>query len=73
MGRSDWREPMLELNVLSRLSVSGEEGQGGSVAGAHDGEVASIESGHVRDRQAFCGRDHGAIDCSQRQIAIGLD
>jgi hypothetical protein len=43
------------------------------VAGAHDGEVASIESRHVRDRQAFCGGDHRAVDGSQREVAIDVD
>jgi hypothetical protein len=47
--------------------------EGGRVAGAYDGEVASIEGGHVPDRQAFCGGDHGGINCSERQVAIDLD
>ena len=41
--------------------------------GPHDGEVASIEGGHVTDRQPFSGGDHGAIDRSQWQISVGLD
>ena len=60
-------------SVLSLLSESGQEVQGGDVVGPHDCEVASIEGSHVTDRQPFRGGDDGAIDGSQWQIAIGLD
>ena len=43
------------------------------MVGPHDGEMASIEGGHVTDRQSFRGSDHGAIDRSQWQIAIDLN
>jgi len=53
--------------------VSGQEVQGGDVVRPHDGEVASIEGGHVSDRQPFRGCDHGAVDRSERQVAVDLD
>jgi hypothetical protein len=51
-------------NVLSESPGSRQKVEGWHVAGAYDGEVASIEGGHVPDRQAFRGGDHGGIDCS---------
>lgn len=56
-----------------RSSGSGQELQGSDVVGPHDAEVASIEGGNVTDRQPLRGRDHGAIDRSQWQIALDLD
>jgi hypothetical protein len=41
--------------------------------GLHDSEVASIEGGHVTDRQPLCGGHYGAIDRPQSQIATDLD
>ncbi len=52
---------------------SGQEVQGSDVGWPHDSEVASIEGGHVTDRQPFRSGNHGAIDRSQWQIAIDLD
>ena len=43
------------------------------MVGSYDGEVASIEGGHILDRQSFRGGDHGAVDRSQWQIAIDMD
>jgi len=73
MGVVKLAGPGARCNVLSSSPGSGQKVEGGHVAGAYDGEVASIEGGHVLDRQAFCGGDHGGIDCSERQIAIDLD
>jgi hypothetical protein len=65
--------PRQLFSVLPLSSESGQEVEGGDVVGPHDGEVASIEGGHVTDRQPFRGCDHGAVDRSQWQISIGLD
>ena len=35
--------------------------------------MASIEGGHVTDRQPLSGGDHGAIDRSQWPSSVGLD
>ena len=58
---------------MLQSSDSGKQVQGSDVVGSHDGEVASIEGGHVTDRQTLSGGDHGAVDRTQWQIAIDLD